>query len=700
MPPRDRLSPGVERMRRLISIVSIVVALAALALVLYNATLVDRRAPGIVRVSLSAPAGDERLAQTLTAIDIQFSEPVRTRTVEARFRIEPYVAGAFAWDGATAIFTPSAKLPPDTEFTIRIEPGFEDLIGNANEVGLEPWAFRTVGPPVIVRTAPADGATGVMVDGGVELQFDRLMDTASVDSGIRVDPSVAFRASWSGETVRLDFDAQLRFGTTYTLTVGATAADTGGNRLREPFTLRFSTVAAGLTVVETVPAGGASGVGIRTPVAIRFDGPIDPEAARAAFRITPSVNGEIRIVTVADDRLPADGSGASAAEPDTILFVPDDPLAPNTTYTVTLDSTVARRDDPEAVAAGRDWSFTTGSPTASGQNQVAFLSARSGVRNVWLMNPDGTSPRQVTTELVPVSGFDTTRDGARVAYSAGGVVSVVGIDGNELRRITEDGRYEYAPVFTPDDGWLIVGRRGADGADLGYWLVPLPGTPGEGRQLVDHGAPPLGSADLGGDGIGETDGTPAWMPRTAIDPTGRWALVVTADGEPFIVDLDPVAPAAAPRPVGLVADVAAWSPRHGTFIASAVAAGGAGSAASSALWTVAPDGAIERLPGTRGAVGPVGIGPDGSIAVTLRSPGAPSAGIGVLASGATTMAQTVPTVSFDDRWPSFSPDGRGFLIGRTVVGRPGDSAGIWSVNVAIGTVEQLTTDGAYARWLP
>lgn len=691
-------------MRRLISIVSIVVALAALALVLYSATLVDRRAPAVVRVSLSAPAGDERLAQTLTAIDIQFSEPVRTRSVEARFRIEPYVAGAFAWDGATAIFTPSARLPGDTAFTVRIQAGFEDLNSNVNEVGLEPWTFRTVGPPAVVQAAPADGATGVPVDGAVELRFDRLMDTASVDSSINVNPPVPFRAAWSGETVRLDFDSQLRFGTAYTLTVGVGATDTGGNSLREAFSLRFSTVAAGLTVRETVPVDGVSGVGIRTPVAIRFDGPINAEAARAAFRITPSVNGEILIVTVTDDQLPPAASGASAAsaaEPDTILFVPDDPLAPNTTYTVTLEPTVARRDDPEAVAAGLDWRFTTGSPATSGQNQIAFVSARSGVRNIWLMNPDGTNPRQVTTELVPVSGFDTTRDGARVAYSAGGIVSIVGIDGNELRRITEDGRYEYAPVFTPDDGRLIVGRRGLDGADLGYWLVPLPGTPGEARQLVDRGAPPLGSAGLGGDGIGETDGTPAWMPRTAIDPTGRWALIVTSSGEATIVDLDPAA-AAAPMPVGLVADAAAWSPRHGTFIAAAVAADPAGSAAAepSALWTIGTNGAIARLPDTRGAVGPVGIGPDGSIAVTVRAPGASSAGIRILPSGETTMLSVPPTAPFDDRWPFFSPDGRGYLIGRTFTARPGESAGIWSLNIAIGTVEQLTTDGAYARWLP
>lgn len=688
-------------MRRLISLVSIVVALVALGLVLYNATLVDRRAPSIARVSLSAPVGDERLAQTLTAIDIQFSEAVRTSTVEGRFQIRPYVAGAFAWDGPTAIFTPSAKLPPDTEFTIRIEAGFEDLVGNVAEIGLEPWAFRTVGPPVVIGATPTDGTTGVAVDGTVDLTFDRLMDTASVEAAIRLDPPVALRSSWSGESVRLAFDSQLRFGTTYTLTVGVTAADTGGNRLRDPFRLHFSTVAAGLAILETAPREGSSGIAIQTAVAVRFDAPIEPDSARAAFRITPSVAGEIRIIAIEDDRASVDGSAVATDEPDTLLFVPDEPLAAHTTYTVTLEPSIARRDDPEAVAAGRSWSFTTGSPSPSGQNQVAFLVARSGVRNVWLMNPDGTNPRQLTTALAPVSGFDVTFDGALVASSAGGVVSIVGIDGDNERRITKDGRYEYAPVFTPDDRWLIVGRRAADGADLGYWLVPLPGTPGEERLLVDHGAPSLGSADLGGEGVGGTDGTPGWLTRTAIDPTGRWALVVTATGEPVVVDLAVGPLAAPPVPIPLMTDAAAaWSPRHRAFVVSAVGADGGAGAGTSALWTVSPDGRIAVIPGTDGAVGPVGVGSDGSIAVTLRRPGEPSAGIGVLAPAATTMALHAPSPAFDDRWPAFSPDGGEILIGRTFVVRPGDADGVWSVSLATGVAKQLTTDGVYGRWLP
>ncbi|TAL10347.1 MAG: hypothetical protein EPO00_04640, partial [Chloroflexota bacterium] len=74
-------------MRRLISLVSAIVALVGLGFVLVNATTVDRRPPSVRTITLSAPAGDPRIAQTVTAIDIEFSEPVRASTAESRFRI-------------------------------------------------------------------------------------------------------------------------------------------------------------------------------------------------------------------------------------------------------------------------------------------------------------------------------------------------------------------------------------------------------------------------------------------------------------------------------------------------------------------------------------------------------------------------------------------------------------------------------------
>ncbi|HEY8870307.1 MAG TPA: Ig-like domain-containing protein [Candidatus Limnocylindrales bacterium] len=685
-------------MRRIVSLASVVVAVALLGVVLYTATFVDRQPPSIRRVSLSATAGNDHVGQTLTAIDLEFSKRVAPGTVEPRFHIDPYVAGSISWDGVTAIFTPSERLPRDTEFTVSIEPGFEDLAGNVAATGLTARSFKTVGPPAVVGTDPVDGATGRPVDTVISLRFDRLMDTTSVESALGVDPPASSRPTWSGDTLTIAFDQPLRFGTTYAVTVGSRATDTDGNRLGSPFTLRFSTVAAGVGVLDTIPQAGVAGISVRSPITIVFDGPIDSGSASDALSITPTVAGALRVIDLPDDSAitptASETTGISAGR--VLVFTPAAPLAAYTTYTVTLASVVARRGDPSQVAAGRTWRFTTGQPTTLAQNQIAFLSARSGVRNLWLMNPDGSNPRQLTSELVPVSGFDTTADGSTVAYSAGGIVRVMNIDGSDAHPVTADGTFEYAPRFTPDGRSILVGRRDSVGDDLGYWIVPISGSTAAQRQVLANGAPPAGSVGLVGDGIMASDGSSAWAPRAAFEPTGRWLLLATGAGDVRLVDLGVRPDGAAPQvtTTSLVADAAPiWLPANEAFALVARQTG----SQTSGLWTIGPD-APATLRAT--AVGSVAVAPDGMLATLVRTSGSPSR-IATLQLGDEAVSRPLtPDTVRDDRWPAFSPDGASILFGRVFIDQANASAGIWTVQVRTGSVAQLSTDGTEPRWLP
>ena len=679
--------------RRVISIGSVVVAVVALLVVLANATLVDRRAPGITAVTLSAPvAGQANTAQTLTAINVQFSEPVETASVESRFRIAPYIAGSIAWDGSTAIFTPSRRLPADTAFTVSVEPGFEDMAGNAAASGLEAFAFRTQGPPTVVSTDPADGSDGIAVDAPLTITFDRLMDTAAAADAVSIDPPTGLRPSWSGPALTLAFDPLL-FGTTYTVTVDTTAADTDGSRLAAPFTTRFTTVAAGLEVRDTLPADGAAGTSVRTPIAVVFDGPVDPETVDDALEITPPIDGDVSVVPLPDDTAPPPPDGAATSGV-VLLLQPSAPLAPHTTYSVRLAPTVAREGAPDQVAPGRVWSFTTGQPTTSGHNHVAFLSDRGGVRDVWLMNPDGSAPRQLTTGLAPVSGFDVTVDGSRVVYASGGAVRTSRIDGMEAAVLTGDDVLEYAPRFSPDERSLLVARRDATGADLGWWLVPLEDGAGEERQLFPSGAPPLGSTALQGDGLEAREGMPAWSSRAAWDPTGQWLLLTTATGEVVLIDTTAAEPATGVTATGLVGQAGgAWSAAGSRFVVVAREAAGT----TEALYTIDLDGTVRRR---LDAVGSVATAEDGSVVFLVRDS---AGGTHVALGGVEGDRQPQPLTSGGglwDRWPTFSPDGRAILFGRVFPEGGTESAGIWTVNPNGGSPVALTTDGAYPRWLP
>ena len=688
-------------MRRLVQAGSALITLAALAIVLYNATLVDRLPPSVARITLSAAAGDPHLGLTLTAIDVSFSEPVRTDTVEPRFRVSPSITGAFAWDGPTTlIFTPSRKLPADTPFTVSIAPGFEDLAGNAAPTGSDEFAFRTVGPPVVASTDPASDATGVPVGGSIHLTFDRLMDTGAVEGAVAIDPGASVRASWNGPTLTLTPVAPLLFGTTYTVSVGTDASDTDGSHMAQSVQFRFTTVSAGLEARTIVPAPNSSGVSVRTQIALVFDHPLDPASIANALTIEPAVQGDLTVSELAQDpSSPAAASASaspSASAPDgTVLtFTPSSPLQPHTTYTVSLSPVVRRADAPDQVARNLTWTFTTGQPTASAQNQIAFLSARAGVQNLWLMNPDGSNPRQITTEIAPVTSFDVRGDGQVVAYAVAGTVVTMRVDGSDRHVVTQSGNVEYGPLFTPDGGSYLVARRDAAGNDLGYWLVPLPGNlAGNERQVLASGAPPLGSVPQGA-GLDASGAIPVWMSRAAFSPDGRLVLIVTASGTPQLVDLGTDSTIAMTVPI-VASSEPVWSASSLSFLLV-----GQDTTRSTALFVIRRSGLSEDV---GNAAGSIAVASTGGVA-TLSGPGSGASPISPhVAYAAQPSATPFPLTTAPDlvdRTPAFAPDGRSILFVRAERTDPTRSNGIWSVGLDGRELRQISPDGVYPRWLP
>jgi Tol biopolymer transport system component len=442
-------------------------------------------------------------------------------------------------------------------------------------------------------------------------------------------------------------------------------------------------------VARTLPRDGTAGVSVRAPIAVVFDSEIEPATVEDAISITPPIDGNVRVVPLPSDETPP---GSEEPRGTVLLFEPAQPLAPHTTYTVTMGSAVALAGAPDIVAAGRIWTFTTGQPTPSGHNQVAFVTARGGNRDVWLMNPDGSAQRQLTTGLAPVSAWDVTLDGTRAASASGGAVRMLAIDGTGETVLTAEDRIEYAPRFTPDGRRLLLARRGADGSDQGWWLVPLDAAAGEEVQLLPTGAPPLGSTAVPGEGIEASEGQPVWTARAAWDPTGRWLLITTGQGGVVLVDVEAGASGATALPLN-AGSSPTWSPADGRFLV----VGRAPDGEADALYSVGTDGTVEE----RGAaMGSVAVAEDGRVAV-LRSD---APGVARLALGGLDGGDGPEIVTSDDelsdRWPAFSPDGSVVLFGR--VREDGTvSAGIWSIDArGDSRPVRLTTDGAYPRWLP
>jgi len=694
-------------MRRIVEVGSALVAVMALGLVLYNATLVDRRPPTLDRVALSLPAGDAHTGQTLTAIDLEFSEPVQPSSVENRFSVNVLnpptpgpVTGTFSWNGpkTSAIFTPSAKLTESTQFKASLAAGFQDLSGNAASAAPD-FVFKTVGPPVVSAIDPAEGAQQVAVDHQVKITFDRLMDTGKVEAALHISPATDHQASWAGAVLTLSFASGMQFATAYTISIDSSAVDEGGGHLA-PFSASFTTVAAGLKPIATVPAPNVAGASIRSAIAIIFDGAVDPVSVADSLRITPSVPGSISVESLPDDSStrPANGPSPSRAPGQVLQFSPSAQLAPHTTYTVTLAATVRRLGDPGQVAAPTTWTFTTGQTTTSAQNQIAFLSDRGGIRNLWLMNPDGSNPRQVTSELVPVTGYDVSPDGGTIAYAAGGVVHVTKTDGSDARTIGGT-HWDYSPTFSPDGRSLIVARRGVDGSDAGFWTVPLPGAGDDReRQILTSGAPPIGSIGSDGDGLGTSSSVDPWFQRVAFAGDARTVLIVGGDGQASLLDLQDAT--AAPIPVDLRVDsVPVWVAAEASFVATGTQLSGSNPAPG--VWRVQVSGTVARLGDSLGPAWPDGRGD----LVVLRGQGAGASESEPLHAtyvpqGSGTPVPLTTDATLSDRSPTFSPTGDQILFLRVPASQLDRSGGIWVVQPSGHGLRQLTTDGAYPRWLP
>jgi Tol biopolymer transport system component len=675
---------GWLRSGRFLRLLSASTALVVLVAIIYNAAAVDRLPPTyVIRVSSTATGGQ---ALTLTAIDIDFSKEVKQKTAEDAFSITPYVQTAFHWQGQKLIVTPSAKLPLSTPFHVQMAAGVQDRAGNT-QGGTGDFTFTTVGPPSVTTVSPLPGAQSVPVESPIQITFDRFMDPQKVNSGLKLEPSFNYQVSWNGAVLTLTPLSPLLSGTEYKLTIGDPAVDTDGSRLPD-YVTTFGTVGIGLRVTALVPAADVAGVSIHTQIAVVFDGPLDPSSIAGAIKITPPVSGSIKVVAPPDDReAPAQPTATPAGSVANVLvFTPDSPLAAHTTYSVTMSPTV-RGTDGQA-APQQAWTFITGEPPINALNQIAFVSDRGGVANVWLMNPDGTNPREVTWELSPVSGFDVTGDGSAIAYGAGGVVKKMLLSGDGLQTLTPGGDLEYAPTFTPDGTGLVIARRDGTGADVGYWRIPMI-SGADPKQVTTDGAPDSGSTSITGVGLSGKPGRSSWASRAAFSADGSTMLLVRgSDGLAELVDMTGATP---PRKLNIAGNSQpVWVQSDAAFYLA-----GTTDNQTWSYWRVATDGSTRSIGPAIGDIDSAGQ----AVVLCVRA----NDGSSHLAYSAGPGGSPAPATSdpaFSESSPSLRPDGNMIVFGRVRPQNPMVSAGIWIVKPDGTGLSRLSTDGAYPRWLP
>ncbi len=199
-------------------------------------------------------------------------------------------------------------------------------------LALDPSEFST-----IVETGESPSAP-------IVISFPGAMNTASVEGLVRVDPATAVAYDWDPTTTLLSItplDAWAT-GTFHTVTVEAGALDATGrpvdHRIRSAFLTREAVTA---TISSDAAGDGAAVPG--SHFRITFSGPVT--LASINLDIVPPVGGHF---AMADDSLPASP---------TYEFIPDEPLAAGTTFSVGLAD--GARDADGGLIRGASTTVTT-----------------------------------------------------------------------------------------------------------------------------------------------------------------------------------------------------------------------------------------------------------------------------------------------------------------------------------------------------
>ena len=127
--------------------------------------------------------------------------------------------------------------------------------------------------------------------------------------------------------------------------------------------------------------------------------------------------------------------------------------------------------------------------------RIVFISGRSGIPQVWVMDSDGSNPTQLTFDAREKTQVpDWSPDGTRIAYEAIPHIWVMDADGGNQRQLTDGPGEEFGPAWSPD-GTKIAFIRYNDGT-ASQWVHVMDADGSDQYPVYPHG----------------TQAVPAWQP--------------------------------------------------------------------------------------------------------------------------------------------------------------------------------------------
>jgi hypothetical protein len=271
--------------------------------------------------------------------------------------------------------------------------------------------------PTVIATAPINTQTNVPVGTpAITATFSEAVNPATVNASSfqlrnKADgTAVAGTVTYSGVIATYTLTAALAPSTTYVATISTAVLDLEGNALPGTFSWEFTTGPAPDVTAPTInsvdPVDASGNVPANRRVTVTFSEAIDPASVgTTGFTLTaPDGTAVAGTVSVSGNSLTFTPGSSSA----TVLLTPD------TAYTATV-ATVITDLAGNALAAGRVWTFTTGTVLDTTAPTLALTEPAAGATNVAVnASISATFSEPVNVSTLTASSFVVTGPGGAV----------------------------------------------------------------------------------------------------------------------------------------------------------------------------------------------------------------------------------------------------------------------------------------------
>lgn len=288
-------------------------AASAMGVALVEPLILDFNTVSELQVSQVFPADGAIDIANNAVITMIFNRPVvplviaeEKNNLPTPLTITPDVTGSGEWVNTSVYaFRADKPLKGNTSYTVTVKAGLTDA-GEESQLAQDyTWKFNTISASIESLELsngwvnPENNFRNVLLDEYFRLRFFQPMDPANTETAFSLvstsGEKVNWFSTWNSDYTRVEITPtqRLALGTSYALTLDASAQAADGGGLREGLTWNFTTIPP--PAIKTVmPSDGSTQDTYSGELRIQFASPMNIASVKQRIVITPAPAGEIQ----------------------------------------------------------------------------------------------------------------------------------------------------------------------------------------------------------------------------------------------------------------------------------------------------------------------------------------------------------------------------------------------------------------------